>query len=97
MLTAMQWLTTTLLLIGSNTFMTFAWYFHLRKESWGMVRAIVVSWLIAFFEYCLQVCGLMEHITRPQCWPHGTHHPSTHTLCTHRCPPTGTATVVTYL
>jgi len=47
---------TTLLLIASNVFMTFAWYAHLRNLSarpWYI--AVVVSWLIAFFEYLLQV------------------------------------------
>lgn len=47
---------TTLLLILSNVFMTFAWYYHLKKESvWPLWMAILVSWGIAFFEYCLQV------------------------------------------
>lgn len=44
-----------LLLVGSNLFMTAAWYGHLRfadKPLWGVVLA---SWGIAFFEYCLQV------------------------------------------
>ena len=44
------------LLLCSNVFMTFAWYGHLRdlrdKPVWV---AILVSWGIAFFEYCLQV------------------------------------------
>lgn len=44
-----------LLLIGSNFFMTQAWYFHLLQKSWPMALAIVVSWLTAFMEYCLQV------------------------------------------
>lgn len=44
-----------LLLLGSNVFMTFAWYGHLRfKETW-LVTVIVVSWLIAFVEYCMAV------------------------------------------
>jgi uncharacterized protein len=46
----------TLLLIGSNVFMTFAWYAHLRNLSarpWYV--AAMVSWGIAFFEYLLQV------------------------------------------
>ena len=46
--------TITLLLI-SNTFMTFAWYGHLKYRSAPIVVAIVVSWLIAFGEYCFQV------------------------------------------
>ncbi len=47
-----------LLLIISNVFMTFAWYGHLKnlntKPIWV---AILVSWGIAFFEYCFQVPG----------------------------------------
>ncbi|HZP47056.1 MAG TPA: DMT family protein [Vicinamibacterales bacterium] len=46
---------TVLLLLISNTFMTFAWYGHLRYRSMPMIAAIVVSWLIAFGEYCFQV------------------------------------------
>ncbi len=45
-----------LLLIGSNIFMTFAWYGHLKTLSHKPLWiAIFVSWGIAFFEYCLQV------------------------------------------
>lgn len=47
---------TTLLLMGSNVFMTFAWYAHLRNLSdrkWYV--AAVASWSIALFEYLLQV------------------------------------------
>lgn len=45
-----------LLLIGSNLFMTFAWYGHLKnfRES-PLFVVILISWGIAFFEYCLQV------------------------------------------
>ncbi len=50
-----QWLTTVLLLLASNVFMTFAWYYHLREKSWTLAAAILVSWAIAFFEYLLQV------------------------------------------
>lgn len=52
---------TIVLLILSNTFMTLAWYGHLKfKEmSWsqnlGLAGIILVSWGIAFFEYLLQV------------------------------------------
>ncbi|AAF83259.1 DMT family protein [Xylella fastidiosa subsp. morus] len=46
-----------LLLIGSNVFMTFAWYGHLKYKSVSLVTVIFVSWGIAFFEYCLQVPG----------------------------------------
>ncbi|ALN87371.1 MULTISPECIES: DMT family protein [Lysobacter] len=44
-----------LLLLGSNIFMTFAWYGHLKYKSSPLVLAIAVSWGIALFEYCLQV------------------------------------------
>jgi len=45
-----------LLLIGSNVFMTFAWYAHLKNlGSRPLVVAIIASWGIAFFEYTLQV------------------------------------------
>jgi hypothetical protein len=46
---------TVLLLFVSNTFMTFAWYGHLKHRSAPLLAAIVVSWLIAFGEYCFQV------------------------------------------
>jgi uncharacterized protein (DUF486 family) len=49
-------LQTSLLLVGSNLFMTFAWYGHLRTlgdKPWYV--AAIVSWAIAFFEYLLQV------------------------------------------
>jgi len=49
-------LKTVLLLVGSNIFMTFAWYAHLKDaRSKPLIAAIVISWLIAFFEYSLQV------------------------------------------
>jgi uncharacterized protein len=46
---------TILLLIGSNIFMTFAWYGHLKYTNSPLWMAILASWGIAFFEYCLQV------------------------------------------
>ncbi len=46
---------TIILLVASNIFMTFAWYFHLKQEGWPLWKAIVLSWFIAFFEYCLMV------------------------------------------
>jgi uncharacterized protein (DUF486 family) len=49
-----SWLVTVLLLVGSNVFMTFAWYYHLKK-AWPIAVAILASWGMAFFEYCLQV------------------------------------------
>lgn len=48
-------MTTVLLLLVSNTFMTFAWYGHLKYRSAPIVAAILVSWLIALGEYCFQV------------------------------------------
>lgn len=44
-----------LLLLGSNIFMTFAWYGHLKYHSAPLLTVIVVSWAIAFFEYSLMV------------------------------------------
>jgi uncharacterized protein (DUF486 family) len=46
---------TFLLLLASNVFMTAAWYGHLRHRSLALWVAVLVSWGIAFFEYCLQV------------------------------------------
>jgi uncharacterized protein len=47
---------TTVLLIFSNVFMTFAWYAHLRElRAKPLIVAILVSWGIALFEYALQV------------------------------------------
>ena len=46
---------TVLLLLVSNTFMTFAWYGHLKNRSMPMITAILVSWLIALGEYCFMV------------------------------------------
>lgn len=46
---------TILLLILSNVFMTFAWYGHLKYKSSPLLMVIILSWLIAFAEYCFQV------------------------------------------
>ncbi len=46
---------TIILLTISNVFMTFAWYGHLRFRESPLWIAVVVSWLIAFLEYCFQV------------------------------------------
>lgn len=46
---------TILLLLGSNIFMTCAWYGHLKYRSSPLWIVILASWGIAFFEYCLQV------------------------------------------
>ena len=44
-----------LMLTISNVFMTFAWYGHLKFKSSALWLVILVSWGIAFFEYCFQV------------------------------------------
>ena len=44
-----------LLLSASNIFMTFAWYGHLKFKSAPLIIAVLGSWAIAFFEYCLAV------------------------------------------
>ncbi len=46
---------TILLLTISNIFMTFAWYGHLKHRNAPLWEVILVSWGIAFFEYCFQV------------------------------------------
>lgn len=49
------------MLLMSNVFMTFAWYGHLKlqemkiSEGWPLIVIILISWGIAFFEYCLTV------------------------------------------
>ncbi len=49
------------MLLMSNVFMTFAWYGHLKlqemkiSEGWPLIIIILISWGIAFFEYCLTV------------------------------------------
>ncbi len=48
-------LVTVGLLIASNVFMTFAWYGHLKYRGSALPLVILISWGIAFFEYCLQV------------------------------------------
>lgn len=57
----MKALYTVLLLITSNVFMTIAWYGHLKLQEmkvttgWPLIGVILLSWGIAFFEYCAQV------------------------------------------
>jgi uncharacterized protein len=46
---------TIILLLLSNIFMTFAWYGHLNYKHVALWKVILISWGIAFFEYCLQV------------------------------------------
>lgn len=49
------------LLVVSNTFMTLAWYGHLKFAEWkgfqkfGLIAIVMISWGLAFFEYCFQV------------------------------------------
>jgi hypothetical protein len=52
---ASPYVLTILLLIGSNTFMTTAWYWHLRFREVPLWQVILVSWGLALFEYCLAV------------------------------------------
>ena len=49
------WVATPILLFASNVIMTFAWYGHLKQPSWPIWLAVLISWGIAFFEYCLAV------------------------------------------
>ncbi|MCL4712415.1 MAG: DMT family protein [Pseudorhodoplanes sp.] len=44
-----------LLLVGSNVFMTIAWYGHLRFKETPLWGVILASWMIAFVEYCMAV------------------------------------------
>ena len=48
-------MTTVLLLTISNVFMTYAWYGHLKHRGVPLATTILLSWGIAFFEYCFQV------------------------------------------
>jgi len=48
-------MSTIVLLTISNVFMTFAWYGHLKNKNSALWKAILVSWSIAFLEYCFQV------------------------------------------
>jgi uncharacterized protein (DUF486 family) len=44
-----------LMLVGSNIFMTTAWYWHLRYKEVPLLSVILISWSLAFVEYCLAV------------------------------------------
>ena len=61
---------TILLLIGSNIFMTIAWYGHLKFPKAPLIAVILISWLIALPEYALQVpanrWGHANMFTAPQ-------------------------------
>ncbi len=50
-----KYITPIALLTISNVFMTFAWYGHLRYRNTALIYVILISWGIAFFEYCFQV------------------------------------------
>jgi hypothetical protein len=52
-----QWsyLMPILLLVGSNIFMTTAWYWHLRYKEVPLFSVILISWALAFVEYCMAV------------------------------------------
>ena len=50
-----RYFTPILLLTISNIFMTFAWNGHLKHKSAALWAVILISWGIAFFEYCFQV------------------------------------------
>jgi hypothetical protein len=43
------------MLVGSNIFMTTAWYWHLRYKEVPLFSVILISWALAFCEYCLAV------------------------------------------
>ena len=51
----LKYINPILLLTISNVFMTFAWYGHLRHKNSALWIVILVSWGIAFLEYCFQV------------------------------------------
>lgn len=58
----MQYIIPILLLVISNIFMTIAWYGHLKLQDAGVLHSntplyvvILISWALAFFEYCFQV------------------------------------------
>ena len=55
MLFMSPYLTPILLLVGSNVFMTTAWYWHLRYKDVPLIYVIFISWALAFVEYCLAV------------------------------------------
>ena len=55
MLAVSPYLTPILLLLGSNVFMTAAWYWHLRYKEVPLFSVILISWGLAFIEYCLAV------------------------------------------
>jgi uncharacterized protein len=55
MLTLLPYVRPIALLVGSNVFMTAAWYWHLRYKEVPLFYVILISWGVAFIEYCLAV------------------------------------------
>ena len=55
MLALLPYMRPIVLLVGSNVFMTAAWYWHLRYKEVPLFYVIVISWGVAFIEYCLAV------------------------------------------
>lgn len=53
------------LLLISNVFMTFAWYGHLKFTDRPLWIVVLVSWCIAFIEYCLAVPFILQRSSRP--------------------------------
>ena len=50
-----SYLIPVLLLIGSNVFMTAAWYWHLSYKQVPIIQVVLISWALAFVEYCMAV------------------------------------------
>jgi uncharacterized protein (DUF486 family) len=61
---------TVVLLVASNVFMTFAWYWHLRHKDIVLWKVILISWLVAGVEYCFAVpanrMGAIQGLTGSQ-------------------------------
>ena len=55
MLALLPYVRPIVLLVGSNVFMTAAWYWHLRYKEVPLFYVIFISWGVAFIEYCLAV------------------------------------------
>lgn len=55
MLALLPYVRPIVLLVGSNVFMTAAWYWHLRYKEVPLFYVILISWGVAFVEYCLAV------------------------------------------
>jgi uncharacterized protein len=55
MLALLPYVRPIVLLVGSNVFMTAAWYWHLRYKEVPLFYVILISWGVAFIEYCLAV------------------------------------------